>query len=193
MPLKTCTQCGESKPLVDFHKNSAAKDGRHTKCKVCKRAIDAKWRSRSGEHRKGYRHRTKQQRSEYMKQWYAVNPDYRRQYYLENKEANYERRYRWIDLNPEKNRAVKARRRALLQQASDLHAAADYMTILRCDPCVYCGEPCQDVDHIVPLSRGGSLEWDNLAATCGSCNRSKLTKDVLHYMLYRMQLNPPVS
>lgn len=36
--------------------------------------------------------------------------------------------------------------------------------------CGYCGAPANTVDHIVPLSRGGSRGIDNLRAACSSCN-----------------------
>jgi hypothetical protein len=33
--MKTCTKCGVSKPLFDFHKRPETKDGRRTDCKEC--------------------------------------------------------------------------------------------------------------------------------------------------------------
>jgi hypothetical protein len=39
--------------------------------------------------------------------------------------------------------------------------------------CRYCSEPANQVDHVVPRSRGGRDEPDNLVAACGWCNRSK--------------------
>lgn len=40
--------------------------------------------------------------------------------------------------------------------------------------CLYCGcTRMLHVDHIVPVSRGGSNAFDNLNTSCGSCNRSK--------------------
>lgn len=32
--------------------------------------------------------------------------------------------------------------------------------------CVDCGRLATDVDHIIPLSQGGTHDWDNLAARC---------------------------
>lgn len=34
--MKTCTKCGADKALVDFHLNTRAKDGRQSKCKLCR-------------------------------------------------------------------------------------------------------------------------------------------------------------
>lgn len=49
------------------------------------------------------------------------------------------------------------------------------------ETCVYCGASGDGVDlecdHVVPVSRGGSNDMDNLATACRSCNRSK--KDLL--------------
>lgn len=40
--------------------------------------------------------------------------------------------------------------------------------------CAACGSSdALEIDHIVPISRGGSSERDNLQALCESCNRAK--------------------
>jgi hypothetical protein len=42
-------------------------------------------------------------------------------------------------------------------------------------PCVYCGDEAQlQVDHVIPLSRGGTDDRDNLAPACKRCNMEKL-------------------
>jgi hypothetical protein len=44
--------------------------------------------------------------------------------------------------------------------------------------CVYCGETEADlhIDHIVPISRGGTNDESNLATACATCNSSKRDK-----------------
>jgi 5-methylcytosine-specific restriction protein A len=37
--------------------------------------------------------------------------------------------------------------------------------------CQLCGQPAQQVDHIVPRADGGSDALDNLRAVCGRCHR----------------------
>lgn len=44
--------------------------------------------------------------------------------------------------------------------------------------CVYCGEPATQVDHIVPVSKGGTDDVSNLVPACRSCNSSKGNRDV---------------
>jgi 5-methylcytosine-specific restriction endonuclease McrA len=40
--------------------------------------------------------------------------------------------------------------------------------------CQYCGtEAHLTVDHVIPRSRGGQSEWDNIVAACAPCNRRK--------------------
>ena len=39
--------------------------------------------------------------------------------------------------------------------------------------CRKCGQSSTDVDHIIPLSKGGSSERINLQALCRSCHRAK--------------------
>lgn len=39
--------------------------------------------------------------------------------------------------------------------------------------CQYCGAPAENIDHVVPRSRGGRHVWENVVAACRSCNARK--------------------
>lgn len=39
--------------------------------------------------------------------------------------------------------------------------------------CQYCAAPAENVDHVLPRSRGGTHTWDNVVAACKSCNSRK--------------------
>ena len=39
--------------------------------------------------------------------------------------------------------------------------------------CQYCGAPAENLDHVVPRSRGGAHAWDNVVAACRRCNSRK--------------------
>ena len=39
--------------------------------------------------------------------------------------------------------------------------------------CQYCGGPAENIDHVVPRSRGGLHTWDNVVACCRRCNVHK--------------------
>lgn len=59
--------------------------------------------------------------------------------------------------------------------------------------CQYCGAAAENLDHVVPKSRGGSHTWDNVVAACRRCNSRKenrLIEDAgLH--LARRPIAPP--
>ncbi|HLY84486.1 MAG TPA: HNH endonuclease [Acidimicrobiales bacterium] len=39
--------------------------------------------------------------------------------------------------------------------------------------CQYCGASAENIDHIIPRSRGGGHVWDNVVAACRPCNSRK--------------------
>ena len=39
--------------------------------------------------------------------------------------------------------------------------------------CQYCSRAAENIDHVVPRSRGGAHAWDNVVASCRSCNSRK--------------------
>lgn len=39
--------------------------------------------------------------------------------------------------------------------------------------CQYCGSAAENIDHVVPRSRGGTHTWDNVVAACRRCNAAK--------------------
>ncbi len=39
--------------------------------------------------------------------------------------------------------------------------------------CQYCGAAAENIDHVVPRSRGGAHTWENVVAACRPCNTRK--------------------
>lgn len=39
--------------------------------------------------------------------------------------------------------------------------------------CQYCGSAAENVDHVIPRSRGGTHTWENVVASCRPCNSRK--------------------
>ncbi len=64
------------------------------------------------------------------------------------------------------------------------------------DLCAYC---CVDlsgggeVDHMVPLVKGGTNSFRNLVLACMQCNREKHAKTVDEYFAWRKRRNLPIS
>lgn len=97
---------------------------------------------------------------------------------------------KWAKANPEKRAEFHRNRRALEKEASGRHTKEDVMRIyaLQDGRCACCRKKVgskYDVDHIRPLSKGGSNEPANLQILCPSCNRRKSDKDPIDFMQSR--------
>lgn len=88
MSRKTCTKCGEHKPVSEYHNSVTTKDGLYAMCKPCVLAKNAAWRKANKgkvaeckkryamrnwaairEHRKAYMATRKVEAAEYRRRW----------------------------------------------------------------------------------------------------------------------------
>lgn len=171
--FKICTKCKESKPATNefFGYESKGRGGLRSICKVC-RKVETQER-------------------------YAANPDYNRKYYLANQErlkqrardfgADHKEEVRarvreWRNNNVE--RARESKRASVLRRIARKHGAVGNHTAddvgrqyeAQKGKCYYCGVKVDDayhVDHVIPLSRGGSNGPENIVIACKNCNQSK--------------------
>jgi 5-methylcytosine-specific restriction endonuclease McrA len=58
--------------------------------------------------------------------------------------------------------------------------------------CQYCGGNAENLDHVVPRSRGGLHVWENVVAACRRCNAKKMdrTPQEAGYRLHRQPFAP---
>lgn len=119
----------------------------------------------------------------YMAKYYADNRDCimakSRIYYEKNRDIVIARSAIWTSSHPEVRKAVKQRRRAREASANGFFTTAEWRAIIakQKSRCALCGMKCKlTVDHIIPLSRGGSNYAFNLQGLCGCCNASKQAK-----------------
>ncbi|MFK4647195.1 5-methylcytosine-specific restriction endonuclease McrA [Bradyrhizobium ottawaense] len=134
-------------------------------------------------------------------QYKASNKEKRRadaaEYFSENKELIYAKRLRyraanrdkfraqsteWRRSNPEKSRANDANQRAIRRRAGGSFTRDDVARLLSSQKgkCVYCRVSIKHgfhIDHIKPISKGGSNWPDNLQLLCAPCNLTKHTSD----------------
>lgn len=88
----------------------------------------------------------------------------------------------WLEDVPDREAAARcamtANRRARMYGADGQIGYETVLELWRREPdCVDCGEG-RGLDHVIPLSRGGSNTSGNLANRCRSCNARKGTKQV---------------
>lgn len=85
-------------------------------------------------------------------------------------------------------KVVKARRRARILNASGSHTSVDIFLQRKAQTdkkgrlhCWWCGKIIKDedyhLDHVIPLSRGGSNGADNIVLSCPKCNLAKSAKN----------------
>lgn len=57
--------------------------------------------------------------------------------------------------------------------------------------CQYCGATAENIDHVVPRSRGGEHVWENVVASCRPCNAIK--EDRLLFETHLSLRRPPFA
>ena len=189
---KTCSRCQAMKALEDFPKNASSPDGHYSRCKVCTKEAKAAYRQRDD---------VKAREAERLRLSYLNNREAklieRRARYASNKDATLGQNRQWRQANlerhralcrkwakdhPEEMRAIVARRRALVLGADGSHTKADVERLFAEQDgyCLGCAGDLAElgyhVDHIHPLSKGGSNGPENLQLLCPTCNRQKSDK-----------------
>lgn len=68
----------------------------------------------------------------------------------------------------------RAYRVAAISDRTQLSSAMrSYVEIRDNNRCVYCGETATEIDHVLPVSKGGRNFRGNLVACCNRCNTEK--------------------
>lgn len=213
---KACNKCLQSKSLEEFHRASSAKDGRRTICKSCQRIQDQKRYEKNAEANRQraliYYYANAQTYAEKNAQRYAENREeiararsikrrenlwhykkLERASYKRNAEAKRAYGRRYSKMNPDKSRRRNSRRRARLAQATCYAITAKEMRRLYSMPCAFCASTERiDLDHKIPLSRGGSHGLGNLMPLCDNCNSTKYNKIIMEWRLYRIRIGEPL-
>jgi hypothetical protein len=185
--MKRCTnkKCLQWKPESEFHKNKRTKDGLACWCKSCLNKSAYGWI-------KDNLDKFNKQRSEWTKKDRTRNPErYRtknRKYYASDLEKSRKsrriRHQKWKDANPEKVAQNSRNRRALENNAVGKFTVEQWTALKKkySFMCLRCGQREPEIkltpDHVLPLSRGGSNEIENIQPLCLMCNVSKGAKHI---------------
>lgn len=93
--MKTCSFCGTTKPLLDFHKNVRRRDGCANECKVCAGERVKKWREDNPDKFKAAQQahyaKTAEAQRQRAKQWHHVNKEKAKQSAAQWRAANAEK------------------------------------------------------------------------------------------------------
>lgn len=121
-----------------------------------------------------------------VKQWAINNKEKvnesNRRWAKNNPEKVTDRRRRWQRSNPDKVAVHQHRRRVARANAAGSFTAAEWKALVEHydHKCLCCGRSDipMHVDHVIPLSKGGSNNIDNLQPLCKSCNSRKRDKTI---------------
>lgn len=209
--VKECRKCAEVKPVAAFIIVNTI-GTLHTTCRICHAAEQREqyWASPElqRERVKEWSERHPAQVKARKKRWVAsnrkkVNASDLRHYYRHRdtilalartpEKSTHKKAWRraWAKAN-RKNTEYRDRRRAREKNAPRIEAV-DRLAVVQRDKstCYLCLRLLNSdqiaLDHVIPLSRGGSHTADNLRVACRSCNSRKGTKLLSELPWY----NPP--
>ncbi len=162
--LKYCTSCKRDKPREEFYKSNTSIDGKKSHCAECLKERTRLYYKKNQEERKNYSRKYYQA---HLEEYTSYNKEYRQ------KELEYFREH------------------ARYRRALEVGARGNYTKVQWEARINFFGRRCfncgcnwdtlvpndQTVEHMIPLSRGGSNWPSNLRPACRSCNSKKRTKD----------------
>lgn len=178
---KYCGTCRKRKDVSEFHKDSATKDGLRARCKECVKKWQQENKDRMVANATRWQKENPEKQKAAIKRWKEKNPEKVKQY-----SEGYNKTHNWKKENPERNVANVQRRNARIKGNGGSYTAEEWLELCeRYDNrCLCCGEQKPlTVDHITPISRGGSNSIDNIQPLCLECNCRKFQKiiDYRHY------------
>jgi 5-methylcytosine-specific restriction endonuclease McrA len=173
--MKTCPRCGKYKPLSEFHKNKSRKDGVNGWCKLC---MSEKLKAR---YQEKHDHILEQARL------YRINNPEKRKLICKNyrqshREERRKNEYRLYHTNPKKYllRKLVVRHRKRVSE-NDGFTATEWEALCKKSDyrCVACKQKKPlTVDHVIPISQGGSNQIENIQPLCVVCNSKKYNKTI---------------
>lgn len=162
--MKRCSACGVEKDVSEFSKQLAVKDGLQSRCKICAKALDHKAQERCLKYQKS------EKGKRYFREWDKRNRDKRASYWKKHYEKYREHHIFRGTLGTYIRRGAEGS-----FSKEDIEA----LLIGQSGRCAFCLMPMRQyhIDHILPISRGGTSWPYNLQLTCPHCNHSKHNRD----------------
>jgi len=190
-PTKQCTKCGNVLPATTeyFYKELLGKFGVRSKCIKCINHPKTRRVGRDKEKARACRERWKNANPEKDKaakrKYYDAHREEEIQKVCDKQKKNPEwvaqRNKKWKAAHPEAVSQMSSKRRARIASADGRYSRKDVLEKFeqQCGKCYWCKKEINGryhVDHVVPLSRGGSNWPSNIVITCPHCNMSKNDK-----------------
>lgn len=179
--MKHCSTCKLAKTATEFYKSKKSLDGLCHTCKICSLARSKHWRENNPLRKLRVDATYRENNREELRKYFQA-------YYASNKEKRWHVQMQWRKNNKEHFKFIarqqSARRRSLekvgkitKQEWQDRLAEYNYH-------CAYCLKPFDnlEMEHMLPLSRGGTHTIDNIVPACRTCNGTKSSKTLLEIL-----------
>lgn len=186
---KVCTDCNLSLLFIRFSRSKTTKDGYQNVCKSCAASRHAEYRKKNKERialRKAENYQANKERLILLAVEYRKDNKERialkqAEHYRSNKEQIILKRTEYKKNNPEIYRAIHHRRRANIKKVGGSFTTQQIrlQDKKQKNKCYYCQKKMgtqQSIEHVIPISRGGSNDISNIVLACLGCNLSKHTK-----------------
>lgn len=177
---KTCIRCKQTKEESLFVRRGNLYKTWCRECENLRRKI---------QYREQREYRTSKARENYSKnpaKQLAASQRWREKY--PERYAAYV--HSWYKNNPDAIKRSRLRRSARARNAGLFRVTTKEMLKLKAQPCFYCGSNQNiEIDHRVPISRGGSHSIGNLVSACRKCNRSKNSKFITEWNIFKRKLS----
>lgn len=189
---KRCSKCELIKPVTLFNRMSASRDGFASRCKDCSSACNRAYRRANRAELKQKRIQRRQECPEHASEMRKRQYQRKRNQILQSKRAYYQnnrsdilaKHRAWYQGNRERHRVIYHIRESRKRRNGGRYTEAQWLALKAQygHRCLCCGkgesEAALTVDHVVPLSRGGSSDISNLQPLCKTCNSAKGSKTI---------------
>ena len=164
---KPCNQCKQIKPLSEYSFQNRERNQLMRICKTCNAV-------RQSIYYKQNRVRLLKQKQDYYQENQGLLLANAQEYRQQNPEKRKQAMDRFYANNRDVFKATATRYKARKRNAGIFRVTVKEDKRLRNSPCFYCGSMNNiQIDHVIPVSRGGRHSIGNLVAACQKCNSQK--------------------
>jgi len=164
---KPCSHCKQIKEFSEYSFQNRERNQLMRMCKSCNA-------QRQSIYYKKNKQRLLQQKQTYYQENRPLLLVNAQEYRDKNPEKRQDAMKRSYAKNPYLYKATATRYKARKRNAGIFKVSVKEDKKLRNSPCFYCGSKDNiQIDHIVPVSRGGRHSIGNLVAACQKCNTQK--------------------
>jgi 5-methylcytosine-specific restriction endonuclease McrA len=180
---KTCSKCGKIKTTEKFTKNTRYRDGLQSYCKQCMSNYSNAWNKKNPAKRKAickkWRDGNQRLVISLARSWNITNADKKREI-----NRSWNKRHNKQVRMMEKSRYYKEKNapgNGIIKNEWD-QLKEEYF-----NRCVYCGKVKKlELDHIIPISKGGAHEIINAVPACRTCNSRKNNNPLILFLYKEM-------